>query len=854
MSKYTIHAKHVLKFSYEEAHRLNSPAILPEHLMLGILRDGQGKAIEALLRQGVDLEQLRLHIENLIQTYTDSEDRDNEPLNQTSEEESLSRESDRTLKLSQLEARMLCHSDVDTEHIVLAMLKDKMSSLSTLFLDFNVDYSSFYNQISEMEKIEKNAENETISDNQNEDSADENYDEENMEGSYSPAGQHRQSTTSVHAPENSSSHTPTIDHFGFDMTQAAREQKLDPVVGREVEIERLTQILSRRKKNNPILLGEPGVGKTAIVEGLAQRIADKKVNFMLKNKRIVSLDMAGLVAGTKYRGQFEERLKGIMHEAQQNPDIILYIDEIHSMVGAGNAQGSMDAANILKPALSRGEIQCIGATTIEEFRKTIEKDGALERRFQKIIVEPTSTHDTLEILHNLKDRYEEHHNVTYTDDALKACVTLSDRYVSDRNFPDKAIDALDEAGSRMHIHSVEAPTPMMELEAQLAEVKQKKDEAILQQHYEEAATYRDEQRHLEAAIDEANAKWNEEQRSRRPIVDAEKIAEVVSQMTGIPVQKVASSEGQKLLKLREILHHNVIGQSNAIDKVVRAIQRNRLGLKDPQKPIGTFLFLGPTGVGKTYLAKKIADELFATRDSLIRIDMSEYMEKYSTSRLIGAAPGYVGYDEGGQLTERVRRHPYSVILFDEIEKADKEVFNLMLQLFDEGHLTDAQGRKIDFKNCIIILTSNVGSRQLGEFGTGIGFQQRSAAEQNAVAESVIRKELRKTFSPEFLNRIDEIITFDQLQNNDIRQIVEVELKNLLPRLESQGYCIEIDDNVKDFLAEKGYDPKYGARPLKRAIQTYIEDTLCEGLLEHQDESIKKIHITLCDNTTKACFE
>lgn len=850
MSKYTNHAKHVLKFSFEEAHRLHSQAILPEHLMLGILRDGQGKAVEALLRQGVNLELLRDSLEKRILTASQQEVADIEPSND-SNEEPLSRESERTLKLSQLEARMLCHSDVDAEHIVLAILKDNMSDLSQLMkLYYNVDYTSFHQQVTEMGEGNETERCSYENDNDNEN---ENENDEEMESSYSPAGMHRQGTETVTLQASDANDTPTLNRFGFDITQAAREKKLDPVVGREEEIERLQQILSRRRKNNPILLGEPGVGKTAIVEGLAQRIVENKVSFLLKDKRIVSLDMAGLVAGTKYRGQFEERLKAIMREVQQNPNVILYIDEIHTMMGAGNAQGSMDAANMLKPALSRGEMQCIGSTTIDEFRKSIEKDGALERRFQKVMVEPTSAADTLTILHNLKERYEEHHCVRFTDEALKACVTLTDRYVSDRNFPDKAIDALDEAGSKMHLHAVQEPSPLTALEEELADVKQKKDEAILQQHYEEAASFRDKQRHIEAAIQEAKEKWDSEQRSNCPTVDADKIAEVVAQMTGIPVQKVASTEGQKLLHLRDILHQNVVGQDKAIERVVRAIQRNRVGLKDPKKPIGTFLFLGPTGVGKTYLAKKIADELFATKESLIRIDMSEYMEKYSSSRLIGAAPGYIGYDEGGQLTEQVRRHPYSVILFDEIEKADKEVFNLMLQLFDEGHLTDSQGRKVDFKNCIIILTSNVGSRQLGDFGTGIGFQQRSADEENAAAEAVIKKELKKTFSPEFLNRIDDIITFSQLQPDDIRRIVDIELAQLLPRIEEQGFTITVTDEVKQFLAAKGYDPKFGARPLKRAVQNFIEDALCEGLLEHQDDGLHHITITLQNDTTKACF-
>jgi len=834
-SNYTEHVRQVMDFVKSEAIRLHSRSIRPEHFMLGILLEGQGKAIEALRRQGVDLDALRAHIEETIVNLNDNpNDNPNDNLNDNNGEEAnaMSRQGDRALKLSQLEARMLHQEDVDTEHIVLAMLKDNQSNVSQVMHQFNVDYKSYHEALLGIDGINPKFD---ANDNANDEEED---DDDEMSSAYTPAGNNRQGNTTTAKTQQGESDTPTLDRFGFDVTQAAREGKLDPVVGREMEIERLAQILSRRKKNNPILLGEPGVGKTAIVEGLAQRIVEKKVSFLLKNKRIVSLDMAGLVAGTKYRGQFEERLKGIMHEVCGNPDIILYIDEIHTMVGAGNAQGSMDAANMLKPALSRGEMQCIGSTTIAEFRKSIEKDGALERRFQKVIVEPTNADDTLTILHNIRDRYEEHHFVRYSDEALQACVTLSDRYISDRNFPDKAIDVMDEAGSRMHLFSAHVPDSFEQIEQELDEVRQKKDEAILSQQYEMAATYRDQERQLDEKLKAEKAKVEQKDRSDAPLVDAEKIAEVVAQMTGIPVQKVASSEGQKLIHLKEILQERVIGQDDAIQKVVKAIQRNRIGLKDPKRPIGTFLFLGPTGVGKTYLAKKIADELFATPDSLIRIDMSEFMEKYSTSRLIGAAPGYVGYEEGGQLTERVRRHPYSVILFDEIEKADHEVFNLLLQLFDEGHLTDSTGRKVDFKNCIIILTSNVGSRQLGDFGTGIGFQDFNDKERQAANEAVIRKELKKTFSPEFLNRIDDIITFRQLNHDDIRRIVDVELTPVLSRISAQGYEVEITEAMKDFLADKGYDPKFGARPLRRAIQEHIEDALCEQILaSYEDENL-----------------
>ncbi|MDD6788320.1 MAG: ATP-dependent Clp protease ATP-binding subunit, partial [Bacteroidales bacterium] len=678
--------KQVLEYSKQEAVRLNSTQIRPEHLVLGILRDGEGVAIEALVRQGVDLEDLRKHIEyNLFEDKSGDVD--------VAEENPLCRETDRTLKLSQLEARMLKKVGVDCEHLLLAILKDNSLSLNKLLLEYNISYHSFFKQVAKLEQLKPEEQNGIAASNlcdSNNKAADEaanklsrsadassSYNDDEEDDSPFPEEKDSRTSKTKTANKNSNgeSSTPTLDAFGFDLTQAAAEGSLDPVVGRESEIERLAQILSRRKKNNPILLGEPGVGKSAIVEGLAQRIVNKKVSWLLADKRIVSLDMAGLVAGTKYRGQFEERLKNVIRELEENPDIILYIDEIHQMVGAGNAQGSMDAANMLKPALSRGDIQCIGSTTIDEFRKTIEKDGALERRFQKVMVEPTSYEDTLTILHNIKDRYEEHHNVTYSEDALEACVHLTDRYVSDRNFPDKAIDAMDEAGSRMHLFNAVVPNEFERIEQEIEEVKRRKDDAILTQNYEEAATYRDQQRSLEHQLKEEQERWKQEQKSVRPTVTAEKIAEVVAQITGIPMAKVAASETEKLLKLRESLAGQVIGQDKAIDRVVKAIQRNRVGLKDPNKPIGTFLFLGPTGVGKTYLAKKLAEELFSTKNSLIRIDMSEYMEKYSTSRLIGAAPGYVGYDEGGQLTEQVRRHPYSVVLFDEIEKADKEVFN-----------------------------------------------------------------------------------------------------------------------------------------------------------------------------------
>lgn len=847
----------ILQFSQEEADRFHSPLIKTEHVMLGILKYGQGRAIEALQRQGVDVEGLRNLLEQNIYNTT-SDNWDNVPFHDggatdtaDDAEQHLARDCDRTLKLSRLEARMMKEQQIAPEHIVLAMLKDERSVVSKILMQYNVDYNSYYKQVAELENIDPSEQNnsrahsltdeeqgkqqksdnfsaDTYSDSY--DSSEMNEDDDDDDEPHSGATQTRQNTQ-----QQSASGTPALDKFGFDLTQAAREGKLDPVVGRQDEIERVTQILSRRKKNNPILIGEPGVGKSAIVEGLAQRIVEKKVSWLLLNKRVISLDMAGLVAGTKYRGQFEERLKAVINELQQHQDIILYIDEIHTMVGAGNAQGSMDAANMLKPALSRGEIQCIGSTTIDEYRKTIEKDGALERRFQKVMVAPTSAEDTLEILRNIRDRYEEHHNVRFTDDALEACVALTDRYVTDRNFPDKAIDALDEAGSRMHLYSANTPDIFAELEAAIEATKKSKDEAIIAQQFEEAATFRDEQRRLENLLKQEHDNWSKEQKNNRPEVNADVIAECVAKITGIPVQKVAASEGQKLLALKGILQNSVIGQDKAIEKIVRAIQRNRIGLKDPQKPIGTFLFLGPTGVGKTYLAKRLAEEMFSAKDSLIRIDMSEYMEKYSVSRLIGAPPGYVGYDEGGQLTEQVRRHPYSVVLFDEIEKAHPDTFNLMLQIFDEGHLTDSLGRKVSFKNTIIILTSNIGSRQLKDFGSGIGFASRSDEQENEMARGVITKALQKTFSPEFLNRIDDIIHFDQLTQPDIRRIVDIELRDVLNRITALGCQVNVTEAALDFLGQKGYDKQYGARPLKRAVQQYVEDILCEKLLEHQGE-------------------
>lgn len=857
------HFKKVLLMSKSEATRLHSPLVNEEHILLGLLADRSGLAIEALILMGIDLDRLKDEIEkHLFNTTSDNWDsvpNDISGATDTADDNEMhiTLGAMRCLRLSQLEARMMRQKEIDCEHLILAMLKDPDGNISRMMEPMGINYSSFFHTVADLKELKPGEQNNDRASNLDQKASDSPFsriddendnpdDEEEDDDSLFESTDYSRgdANTATRAKQKTESRTPALDKYGLDLTKAAREHKLDPVVGRETEIERIAQILSRRKKNNPILIGEPGVGKTAIVEGLAANIVEKRVSWLLTDKRVISLDLAGLVAGTKYRGQFEERMKAILAELHRNQDIILYIDEIHTLVGAGNAQGSMDAANMLKPALSRGEIQCIGSTTIEEYRKTIEKDGALERRFQKVMVEPTSPEDTLTILNNIKDRYEEHHNVTFSDEALKACVELTGRYVTDRNFPDKAIDALDEAGSRVHLMSSNQPETFSQLEQQIEEVKLRKDNAIIGQRFEEAAACRDEQRHYEQQLKEAKAQWLVQQKEHREVIGEDAIAECVSKMTGIPITKVAASETQKLLSLRTKLQSQIIGQDKAIEKVVKAIQRNRVGLKDPQKPIGTFLFLGPTGVGKTYLAKKLAEEMFDNSNSLIRVDMSEFMEKYSVSRLIGAAPGYVGYDEGGQLTERVRRHPYSVVLFDEIEKAHPDVFNLMLQIFDEGHLTDALGHRVSFKNTIIILTSNVGSRQLKDFGTGIGFATRDAAQENALAHGVIQKALNKTFAPEFLNRIDDIINFQQLEKSDVRRIVDLELSGTLGRLRKMGFSIDITDDVKDFLADRGYDKQFGARPLKRAVQNYIEDMLCEDILLHQDDGLRHILIDL----------
>lgn len=803
----------IIIYSKEEANRLRNRYIGPEHLLLGMLRDGGGKAIEILMKLDIDLKRVKSRLESFLK---DAEDDTLLP----DAEVPLSPMAAKILKMCMLEARLLKSATADAEHVLLAILKDGDNLAATVLEENSVDYQSVFEQLS-MKSTNPNAGMGFT-----EDDEDEEEDMNTSRASRNPGAEPSART----AAKKSSNDTPVLDNFGMDMTRAAGEGKLDPVVGREREIERLAQILSRRKKNNPVLIGEPGVGKSAIVEGLALRIVQKKVSRILFDKRVVMLDMASVVAGTKYRGQFEERIRSIINELQKNPNVILFIDEIHTIVGAGAAAGSMDAANMLKPALARGEIQCIGATTLDEYRKNIEKDGALERRFQKVIVEPTTAEETLQILKNIKEKYEDHHNVTYTEEALEACVKLSDRYITDRNFPDKAIDALDEAGSRVHLTNINVPKEIEEQEKLIEEARNLKAEAVKSQNFELAASYRDREKELASRLDEMKAEWEARLKDDRQIVGEEEIANVISMMSGVPVQRMAQAEGVKLAGMKEELQAKVIAQDPAIEKLVKAILRSRVGLKDPNRPIGTFMFLGPTGVGKTHLAKQLANYMFGSSDALIRIDMSEYMEKYTVSRMIGAAPGYVGYEEGGQLTEKVRRKPYSIVLLDEIEKAHPDVFNILLQVLDEGRLTDNYGRTIDFKNTVIIMTSNIGTRQLKEFGRGVGFAAQNRTDDKEHSRNVIQKALNKTFAPEFLNRLDEIITFDQLSLEAITKIVDIELKGLYDRIEAIGYKLVVNDDAKRFLATKGYDVQFGARPLKRAIQNYLEDGLSELII------------------------
>lgn len=826
-NNFSQNVRKIIEYSREEAGRLQSSYLGPEHLMLGILRIKKGLAIKALNNFGINLDDLKYDIDNKIISNNQNTNSENQ------NEVVLTKTTEKVLRLSMLEARLTRSKETDSEHLLLAILKESNNIAAEALENRNFNYDGAFMYI---KNLDENSDNELFP-KMGADFTDDEDDE-------APENANYQNNTNTQQVRQSTD-TPVLDNFGVDMTKAALENKLDPIVGREKEIERLSQILSRRKKNNPILIGEPGVGKSAIVEGLAIRIIEKKVSRVLFDKRVISLDMASVVAGTKYRGQFEERIKAILNELSKNPNIILFIDEIHTIVGAGGATGSLDAANMLKPALARGEIQCIGATTIEEYRKNIEKDGALERRFQKIMVDPTTSEETLQILNNIKGKYEDHHNVKYTDDALVACVKLTDRYITDRNFPDKAIDALDESGSRMHLSNINVPPIIEELEKELKEVVEQKTAAVKAQKYELAASFRDRQRQLLIQLEEEEEKWETQIKEQPQIVDEEKVAEVVAMMSGIPVQRIAEAEGLKLLAMKDILKSEVVGQDNAIDKIVKAIRRNRVGLKDPKKPIGTFMFLGPTGVGKTHLAKKIAEELFDSADALIRIDMSEYMEKFNVSRLVGAPPGYVGYEEGGLITEKVRRKPYSVVLLDEIEKAHPDVFNLLLQVLDEGHLTDSLGRKVDFKNTILIMTSNVGTRQLKDFGKGIGFGAGIMNDtNNEYSRSILQKALNKTFSPEFLNRIDDIITFDQLSKESINEIIDIEMKDFYRRIADLGYILSIDQEAKNFIAEKGYDIQFGARPLKRAIQTYLEDEIAELILSGQVKQGSTIEATL----------
>ena len=810
-AKFSQRVKDVLTYSREEALRLGNEYIGVEHLLLGMIREGEGLAIQILTYLGIDINELKQRIEQSVinkgkrATYAE-----NIP---------LVKQAERALKITYLEAKLFNSDLIGTEHLLLAILKDEENLVTKLLHSYGVDYETIRDELKSF-----------ISDKDypsRQDPADElpggTADDDAEEGGKS-------FSSNMKKISDSKSRTPVLDNFGRDITRAAEENRLDPIVGREKELERIAQILSRRKKNNPILIGEPGVGKSAIVEGLALRIVNKKVSRALFNKRIFTLDLASLVAGTKYRGQFEERMKAVLNELEKNRDIILFIDEIHTIVGAGNASGSLNASNMFKPALARGEIQCIGATTLDEYRQYIEKDGALERRFQKILVDPTTPEETVEILNNIKEKYEDHHLVKYTDSALRACVSLTNRYMTDRYLPDKAIDALDEAGARVHIKNINVPVEILDIENEIEETRQKKTKAINSQKFEEAAKYRDLERKLQDDLETARKKWEEESKINRETVDEENVAEVVSMMTGIPIQRIAQNESERLVNMEAELEHSVIGQNEAIKKVVRAIRRNRAGLKDPNKPIGSLIFLGPTGVGKTHLAKILAQYLFDSTDALVRIDMSEYMEKFAVSRLIGAPPGYVGYEEGGQLTEKVRRKPYSIVLLDEIEKAHPDIFHLLLQVLDDGVLTDSLGRKVDFKNTIIIMTSNIGSRQLKDFGQGIGFVTESK-KVNDYAKSVIENALKKTFAPEFLNRIDDVVIFDSLDRDDIHKIIDIELSHLFERVNNIGYKIIVTEEAKDFILEKGWDAQFGARPLKRAIQKYVEDPLAEEIIK-----------------------
>lgn len=840
ISQFSPKVSEILAFSREEANRLASRSVGPEHLLLAMLRDREGTVKNAFEYLNVNLETVKRQLEDRVR-----DEETKEPL--ITSELVLNQKASNILKLAVLEARLQHTKIVDIEHLLLAMLHDQVNNGAKNVLEMNnMNYNDTSNYFEKRNNVTHNGL--SLSD----------EDEEEIDIQRSSSNKNINQTAT--AQNQASGKTPVLDNFSTDLTLAASEGKLDPVVGREKEIMRVVEILCRRKKNNPILIGEPGVGKSAIVEGLAQLIAQKKTSPVLFNKRVVNLDMTSIVAGTKYRGQFEERIKALLKELEMNPNIIVFIDEIHTMIGAGSTPGSMDAANIMKPALARGAIQCIGATTLDEYRNSIEKDGALERRFQKVIVNPTDKDETLQILQNIKGRYEDHHHVTYTDEALKACVKLTDRYITDRFFPDKAIDAMDEVGSRVHLQNADVPPAITDKEKEIEEMKEKKQAAVRAQNFELAAGYRDKQTELEKELAQLQEDWQKgDLANRQEITDLE-VAEVVSIMTGVPVQRMAEAEGERLKNMSNVLKANVIAQDSAIEKMVKAIQRNCVGLKDPNHPIGAFMFLGPTGVGKTYLAKKLAEEMFGSSDALIRIDMSEYTESFNTSRLIGAPPGYVGYEEGGQLTEQVRRRPYSIVLLDEIEKAHGNVFNMLLQVLDEGRLTDGNGRLVDFRNTVIIMTSNAGTRQLKEFSRGVGFNAAGTSgiahneKDKEYARSIIQKSLSKQFSPEFLNRLDEIITFDQLDLEAIKKIIDIELKHLYKRIEELGYHVNLSDEAKEFVATKGYDVQFGARPLKRAIQTYIEDGLCEKILSGELKEGNTISIEKAEGKEELTFK
>jgi ATP-dependent Clp protease ATP-binding subunit ClpC len=831
-AKFSQRVKDVLIFSREEAVRLGNDYIGLEHLLLGIIREGEGLAIKILRNLGVDISELRKKIESAVAT--------NKEKSANPENLPLIKQAERALKITYLEAKWFNSELIGTEHLLLAILKDENNLVTKSFQNLGVSYEVAKEEVRAI--VSNNFEEKPF---EPKDIIPKDDDDEDPEESGRGYGATPKKTSET------KSKTPVLDNFGRDITKAAEEGKLDPIVGRQKELERIAQVLSRRKKNNPVLIGEPGVGKSAIAEGLALRIVQRKVSRALFNKRLVSLDLASLVAGTKYRGQFEERMKAVLNELEKNPNIILFIDEIHTIVGAGNASGSLDASNMFKPALARGEIQCIGATTLDEYRQYIEKDGALERRFQKVLVDPTTPDETVEILNNIKEKYEDHHLVRYTDDAIKACVSLTTRYISDRYLPDKAIDALDESGSRVHISNIHVPAEIINIENQIEETRKKKMQAINSQKFEEAADMRDMERKLQETLDKEKRKWEEQAQINREQVTEENVAEVVAMMTGIPVQRIAKNESDRLINMESELETSVIGQPDAIKKVVRAIRRNRAGLKDPNKPIGSFIFLGPTGVGKTHLAKVLARYLFDTEDALVRIDMSEYMEKFAVSRLIGAPPGYVGYEEGGQLTEKIRRRPYSIVLLDEIEKAHPDIFHLLLQVLDDGVLTDSFGRKVDFKNTIVIMTSNIGSRQLKDFGQGVGFV--TSAKQAASSDhtkSVIENALKKAFAPEFLNRIDDVVIFDSLEREDIHKIIDIELSYLYDRIRNMGFKITVTPKAKDFIVEKGWDAQFGARPLKRAIQKYIEDPLAEEIIKTKLTSSDVIQVDLSSETNE----